>query len=924
MRRLLAVVVAVWVGVPQPVAAEPIATGDGCVKEAFARADAGKPEEGLPWLVEALRLDAGNPGRLALHRQRLAWLLQGAADRARRPVEPAEPRPRWNGHGFTLSVHFHTTTLQGSYDIEHAAVSPDGRWVACVQKELSERVGGPGDSGLLWDLQQPEVPPRLIETKLFGSNLEYTCQPDQVLFSPDSRRVALAFHSISAKGYVQVWDCATARPIGPPLHMPYYSRALAFSPDGNHIAAGWGETCGGVALGYPAKDNYGARVWETTTGKPLAPPIELPSAATLVRFSPDGRRLLVGTLDGLVLVWDIPTNKPAGPVLRLGSETNDAAFLPDGRRVAVAARAVLPEAGEVNLWDLRTGRRLDPRLSSGRAVGRLWLGADGRRLFARLDKGSDRLLAWDLNTGEPIANESARRIDSYCVLAPDAKRVFVLHGDGKTGHLRDTSTGERLSLALVAPQRTIGPEQETTHFSRDGRRLIAWSEHELVIHTVPVLAWPDVDTADLAALVAGQAVREGRLVALEPIERRAVGERLAKRYPAAFAAVKSAPAEPRAAYRRVELSARIDAAVVASREDKGRADARKALTEIVRQQPDATDAWLTLAYACKLDEERLEARRAYDAVLANQPHHRDALLGRGRLFVDDPKCASPAPRAVFADRARTDLWAALDLQPRDWKPQFLLAAIEMYEGQWETALDLFARAEAAAERLGENQGVSIVETDYPYIFRNRGTCFAELGRWKEAAGAYRRAVELHDAKVGFRSELVRIYAELREFDSARALCEPLVPALADGTEASRVDAIAWLCCARPGLLKDYGPAIRAIERIVETRPNVALYRETLAWLHLRAGQPVEAARHYETFAKLRPEGGVHFWTGMALALQRGGKADAAKEFRAKALIELKRRDDAAATTSCSWTHRLDDRHYRDELAKAFPVKTDKP
>jgi hypothetical protein len=322
----------------------------------------------------------------------------------------------------------------------------------------------------------------------------------------------------------------------------------------------------------------------------------------------------------------------------------------------------------VNLWDVRTGQRLGPRLSFGRAVERLWLGADGRHLFSRLDSGNDRLLAWDLKTGEPIANEPARRIDSYCVLAPDAKRVFVLHRDGKTGHLRDTATGERLSLTLGAPQRTIEPKQETTHFSNDGRRLIAWSQNELVIHTVPVLAWPDADTADLAALVAGQTVREGRLMALDPMERRAAGERLAKKYPAAFTAVKSAPAGPRAAYRRVELSARIDAAVVAARKDKDRADARKALTEIVREQPGATDAWLALAYACELDKEWFEALEAYNAVLEKQPHHRDALLGRGPLYFDHRK---------NADLARTDLRAALDLQPRDWNTQYMLAVIEM-------------------------------------------------------------------------------------------------------------------------------------------------------------------------------------------------------------------------------------------------------
>jgi tetratricopeptide (TPR) repeat protein/WD40 repeat protein len=889
----------------QSAAAGPVATGAGCVKEAFARADAGKPEEGLPWLVEALRLDAGKPERLALHRQRLAWVLQAAVECARRPAETADPQPRWNGHGFAPPVHYRSTS-----EIVHAAISPDGRWVACVQEKDGHSTQGVG--GLLWDLQQPEMPPRVIEIKVFGNDRSNTCQAVQVVFAPDSRRVALAFHSILSykKSYVQVWDCATARPVGPPLHLPYRSFALAFSPDGNHIAAGWGELCGIIA-----KDNHGARVWEVVTGKPLIPPIELRSAATLVRFSPDGRRLLVGTLDGPVTVWDIPGNKPAGPVLPLADRTADAAFLPDGGRVAIAA-------GEVNLWDVRTGQRLEPRLLSGRAVQRLWLAADGKQLFARLSSGNDRLLAWDLKTGEPIATEPARRIDFDCVLAPDRKQVFAPHNDSETAHLRDAATGERLSPTLVAPRRTltsphIPPWQltETTHFSNDGRRLLTWGLDELVVHTMPVLAWPETDTADLAVLVAGQTIREGRLVPLDPKERRAVGERLAKKYPEAFATARPAPVEPRDAYQRVELSARIGDAVLAARKDANRADARKALLAIVRQQPDATDAWLGLAFACELDEDRDEALNAYNAVLVKQPHHRDALILRGQLYAD---------HLNKADLARADLRTALDLQPLDWKIEFELALIEMKERQWKTALDLFARADAIAKRLGDDEQSGISKTDYPYIFRNRGKCFAELGRWKEAAQEYRRAVELHDGEVGFRHELVRIYAELKELASARLLCEEMVATLTDETEAHRVDAIAWMCAKRPGLLKDYGPAIRAVERLVRARPEEALYRETLAWLHLRAGQPEPAAQQFDAFAKLHPKGGLHYWSGAAIALQRIGKADAAKEFRDKALAELKRLDDAAATETVSWFDRLDRRQCHDELVNAFPAKTDNP
>jgi RNA polymerase sigma factor (sigma-70 family) len=68
---------------------------------------------------------------------------------------------------------------------------------------------------------------------------------------------------------------------------------LAFNPDGTRFATSnaWNDT--------------GVRVWETATGKLLGRFDGSPSRVVKIAFSPDGRRLAGGGIDGTALVWDL-------------------------------------------------------------------------------------------------------------------------------------------------------------------------------------------------------------------------------------------------------------------------------------------------------------------------------------------------------------------------------------------------------------------------------------------------------------------------------------------------------------------------------------------------------------------------------------------------------------------------------------------
>jgi WD40 repeat protein len=254
-------------------------------------------------------------------------------------------------------------------------------------------------------------------SSLFYNEMRHGNRLDCLDVSGDGKLVVL-----TGDGSARLWDISTGQPLGQPMKVQGVVRDIRFSPDGSRVL-----TCG------PSNT---AQLWNVPDGSPAAPPItryrqvadgafspdgklmviasaeeltlwdahdghSIGTLATttgcgqvfMLRFSPDGGRLLVGAEFGEAL-FDVARRAPAGPALPT-DPNYVGAFSPDGR-LAVTGSV----GGFVRLFESATGQRSGARLSCPSYITALAYAPNGQTFAAGTVDGNIRL--WDAATRLPV------------------------------------------------------------------------------------------------------------------------------------------------------------------------------------------------------------------------------------------------------------------------------------------------------------------------------------------------------------------------------------------------------------------------------------------------------------------------------------------------------------------------------------------
>ena len=260
----------------------------------------------------------------------------------------------------------------GNEYIDAVAFSPDGRLLA---------TGNDHGDLVLWDVATR----RLVALREDA----HTRPISDVTFSPDSTLLA----SGDADGVVGIWDVTADQIAGESLVGVGQVQALAFSPDGQYLAAGFG----GVGPGSTV-------VWNVADHSVVA---DLPGPPVSdVVFNPDGQQLIVA--QGNVIFRDTTTYQPLGePLLPMAGGVASLALSHDGRILVTGA-----SDGTIQLWDVPSRQPIGQPLTGHQdVVGALAIDPSGSLLASRGGGENTAPLLWQvgLPAWQAIACRIARR-----------------------------------------------------------------------------------------------------------------------------------------------------------------------------------------------------------------------------------------------------------------------------------------------------------------------------------------------------------------------------------------------------------------------------------------------------------------------------------------------------------------------------------
>ena len=280
-----------------------------------------------------------------------------------------------------------------------------------------------------------------------------------IAFSPDGIHLAVAsgigiwIYGVETGGEVALLNGGR----------PALIRSVAYSPDGTIIAAGTGD--------------YGqVQLWEVKSGR-LFNSLVRPGPGILgnvdaLAFSPDGRTLASGTWNDISL-WDVEKQQHLKTLEGHEGRIFSLAFSPDGATLASAA-----EDDTVKLWEVTTRKLLTTLIHTGRVFS-VAFSPDGATLASAADK---TVTLWNVSTQERVAALKHSYHVNSVAYSPDG--TTVVSGSWREVNIWDVSTEKsintfehkyRVGAVVISPDGKYLASANTDRFGGTDGTVVLWN-----------------------------------------------------------------------------------------------------------------------------------------------------------------------------------------------------------------------------------------------------------------------------------------------------------------------------------------------------------------------------------------------------------------------------------------------------------------
>jgi eukaryotic-like serine/threonine-protein kinase len=299
-----------------------------------------------------------------------------------------------------------------------------------------------------------------------------------VAYRPDGKQVATSSNDQT----IRLWEPATgqqtallkAEAVPPDLDR---DTLVAYNSDGSRIActARYEGACT-------------TRLWDPTTGKEIAVLAKWQEKGCPAAFSPDGKRVAVGSRE-YVYLCDAVTGRQIAVLSPHAKPVTHLEYSPDGKRIASAA--IDAASYVIHLCDGENGKEIAVLRGHTGDVNSMLFSPDGSRLISGSKYPDNTARLWDAATGQSLAILAGHKNEINTVaFSPDGERVVTSSAD-QTARLWDGRTGQPLAVLGGHTDRVV-----LVLFSPNGTRVVTASED------ATLRLW-DARTGDLISVLRG-------------------------------------------------------------------------------------------------------------------------------------------------------------------------------------------------------------------------------------------------------------------------------------------------------------------------------------------------------------------------------------------------------------------------------------